>query len=53
MKNIFRQTAALLLALLLLLPGLSSAEGAVTEKDGWPWRTRRTDTGSTRRRTCR
>ena len=35
MKNIFRQTAALLLALLLLLPGLSSAEGAVTEKDGW------------------
>ena len=36
-KSILRQSAALLLALLLLLPGLSSAEGAVTEKDGVEW----------------
>ena len=35
MKNILRKTAALLLALLLLLPGLSAADGTVTEKDGW------------------
>ncbi len=35
MKNMMKHSAALLLALLLLLPVFARAEDAVTEKDGW------------------